>query len=191
MIKDLFKIPILEADLNTDIKTLKKHCLKIKKSSATVYVSNTGYQSPPLRLDHIFKLLLENIRPHLSKFYHLLDIPQELTLSNFWVNINHHRDYNKRHDHPRSLISGIFYVEVPNNSGDIIFINPTKYFLYSEALTNTQTKSPYNNSWVAISPTNNQLLLFPSYLEHEVAANQSKKDRISISFNFRVSNDKN
>ena len=32
MIRDLFKIPILEANLNVDLKTLKKHCLKIKKS---------------------------------------------------------------------------------------------------------------------------------------------------------------
>jgi len=186
MIRDLFKVPILEAGLNTDLKTLKKHCLKIKKSYSPRYISNTGYQSPPLELDRNFQPLFESMRPHLSEFYHLLDIPKEVTLSNFWVNINHHRDYNKRHDHPRSLISGVFYVDVPNNSGDIIFINPTKYFLYSEALTSTQTGNPYNKSCVAIPPTNNQLLLFPSYLEHEVAANESKKDRISISFNFSV-----
>ena len=184
MIRDLFKIPILEASLNVDLKTLKKHCLKIKKSYLSSYLSNTGYQSPPLMLDCNFQPLFESIRQPLSEFYHLLDIPKELTLSNFWVNINHHRDYNKRHDHPRSLISGVFYVDVPNNSGDIIFINPTKYFLYSGALTSIQNKNFYNNSWAAITPTNNQLLLFPSYLEHEVAANESKKDRISISFNF-------
>jgi uncharacterized protein (TIGR02466 family) len=39
-----------------------------------------------------------------------------------------------------------------------------------------------------ISPKENNIVLFPSWLEHYVSDNESDEDRISISFNFATLN---
>tara|TARA_B100000700_G_C15032696_1_gene851314 strand:- start:638 stop:1204 length:567 start_codon:yes stop_codon:yes gene_type:complete len=104
-----------------------------------------------------------------------------------WVNINPKDAYNMRHTHTNGLVllSGVYYVKVPENSGSIVFHDPRGPILHSMA-----DQRYYNQaSYSAIIPEEDKIFYFPSWLEHEVDVNNSDEERISISFNIIRKND--
>lgn len=102
-----------------------------------------------------------------------------------WVNINKKGDYNKRHIHFDSalFLSGVYYVKVPEKSGDIRFYNPRG------CMSDTTYDHRYFNDghiYQALSPKEGMILFFPTWLEHDVEENLSCDDRISVSFNVNI-----
>ena len=91
-------------------------------------------------------------------------------LNNYWFNINHKGSSNTLHNHthpgsPQGGLSGVFYLSVPKNSGNIIFQLETKEQLRLKSI------SGY-------------LIIFPLYLDHLVEESKSNRDRLSIAFNY-------
>jgi uncharacterized protein (TIGR02466 family) len=105
-----------------------------------------------------------------------------LMLDNWWVNINGKGNYNQVHIHPRSLISGVFYVQVPEGpSGDLMFPRShDEYFL----LTNTEFNSTVSCVRAQYKPRKGRLMLFLSCTQHEVGVNETNEKRMSVSFNY-------
>ena len=105
-----------------------------------------------------------------------------INLQNLWINENLKNDYNQEHTHPGSSFSGVYYIEVPENSGNIYFKNDPKEFIeLSSFFKNTEY-----DSHKEINNYNNQFILFPSNLRHGVYPNCSDKPRISVSFNIKI-----
>ena len=107
-----------------------------------------------------------------------------LGLKNFWCNVNGFGDYNTLHNHRGSVLSGVFYVDVPDeNMGNINFFrqDDIQYFLPpQEDYTNvTGEKASYK-------PESGKVLIFPSWVKHSVDGSRSEQQRISISFNYGV-----
>ena len=90
-----------------------------------------------------------------------------------WANINDKYNYNAHHTH-EGILSGVFYLHVPENSGRLILVDP--------AVRNHN--SVIKNSNYGIKPERLACIVFPSWLEHYVEPNQSDEYRISISFNI-------
>lgn len=109
----------------------------------------------------------------------------KVRLLNLWVNINKKGDYNEKHHHPQSDLSGVMWIKVPSNSGRIWFDSPHNFKGYNEI--NSYSKkfksdfSNYLDYW--FSPMEGRMILFPSYLYHRVEPSQADEDRISVSFN--------
>ena len=95
-------------------------------------------------------------------------------------NVNSLGSFNKPHDHYGDVISGVYYISIPENSGSIVFINKDLNNFY----TSIDKYNEYNSSNWTIAPEENKCILFPSYLKHYVEPNLNKKERISISFNY-------
>ena len=99
--------------------------------------------------------------------------------------------FNKAHTHPGAVWSGVYYVQTPSDSGKIAFYDPRPQanvlnIRYNKA----QSKKKEVLGRVNYDPKVGRLLLFPSWLQHEVQPNLSELegddgDRISISFNIR------
>ena len=109
-------------------------------------------------------------------------------ISNAWININSKGGSNVFHDHPESSLSGVFWINVPKDSGKIIFRNPNR-FIESSTLrvyTDNLTKSLNKNHLFYLEPREGYMVLFPSHIQHMVEENMSNKDRISISFNISI-----
>lgn len=104
---------------------------------------------------------------------------------NAWINISGKHAYDVCHVHPQSLLSGVFYVKVPANSGALTFRNDKEFQSFREwqlkswALTDRYNMSPA----FECAPAEGRMILFPAWLPHEVGINLSDEDRISISFN--------
>ena len=105
-----------------------------------------------------------------------------------WVNINKPGDYNIKHHHPTCDLSGVVWLKVPQNSGVITFENPVEFQTYNLIESYTEEYKQSNNlchSWF-FKPIEGRMLVFPSYLLHDVGQNKSTEDRISVSFNLQL-----
>ncbi|MEO7277472.1 MAG: TIGR02466 family protein [Sphingomicrobium sp.] len=97
-------------------------------------------------------------------------------LDSLWVNLLKSSGHHSGHIHPQSILSGTFYVEVPAGSGAIRFEDPRLPLMMA---------APHRpGSFVAIDPRPGLLLMWESWLRHEVLAGAGKGQRLSISFNF-------
>ncbi len=116
-----------------------------------------------------------------------------LTIGTMWSIVNPPGSSNRAHIHPGCLWSGVYYVQAPENSGDIEFIDPRTQNLVSQAKYQPNKKRQ-KHCWTKLtfSPRAGRLLIFPSWLYHSVAPNLSTNEgkageRIIISFNLSQS----
>ena len=189
MIYDIFKIGVYQKNLNCNLQKLTDFSEWCEKNTSSAKISNlTGYQSNNLDLSQpIIKDLIEKLNKSVEDYCDELKINGNLKLSNVWVNINRYKDSNIIHRHPSSIISGVFYINTPNNCGDISFItndNIDEYWSPNDKKEYNQYNSP---SW-DIPARENFCVLFPSWLKHMVKPNFNKtENRISMSFNYNYS----
>jgi uncharacterized protein (TIGR02466 family) len=183
----VFNISILQGILNLENESLFKKELNLIRKTEGRNVSNlSGYQSNNLDVNSpVFLPFIKHIEFHCNKLAFQLGINNNLKIENFWLNVNGYKDANMIHSHPGGIFSGVYYLQVPINSGVIVFKNPASVFLESYWPKNFIKN--YNGAtsplW-RIMPTNNQMLIFPSWLEHFVEPNMNEtEERISIAFN--------
>ena len=105
-----------------------------------------------------------------------------------WKNINAPGDFNVKHNHPRSNLSGVLWIKTPKDSGNIVFTSPQFFDRFNELDSYTKEFKYNSNCYMTyyFPPTEGRILIFPSSLEHEVEKNKSSEDRISYSFNIRL-----
>jgi len=186
-IKPLFICPIFIQHCNFDLKSIQKECiLKLKKDKGVIKSNVGGWQSNSLFNERnlIFSNLISNIEISALEFAKQLQIDTNLKVQSFWININKFKDYNQYHTHPKSIFSGVYYIKVPKNSGCIEFKNPNCLSIENNWDNIAKEPNPVNSYSYKINPVENQLLLFPSWLEHQVLPNLNHKKRISLSFNI-------
>ena len=107
------------------------------------------------------KILIDRIRGEIAKF---LKVDIRHIKMGFWLNVMMPGDKTTRHCHDDldEVLSGVYYVNVPAQSGNLI--------LYAE-------------NELEIEPQENMLVFFSPAIEHEVLVNMSKEIRLSIGFN--------
>ena len=188
MIEEYFVTPIYQKQLDLDCSKIHKFCMKYSEKYPSDHRSNRGgYHSDTITkyaksvrvLNDLSNSIFAGMQ-EIHKKYKLKS--KEFHITNMWFNINHPGNYNVMHNHPGSFFSGAFYIDVPQNSGELVFKPPTgaESFYFG---------GDYNNYFVRtvhIKPKRNLLVLFPSWIDHYVEQNNSDLDRISISFNTRI-----
>ena len=165
---------------------IKKQLLKIvydleKNVESNKKTNEGGYQKDLNCRDLFSDLISEEIH----KYERLLNLNKKLKLDNLWCNINHKNSYNLSHVHPGVHFSGVYYLETPKNCGKLIFTNPNTFVRMHSELEEA-SEHPNFKPHFCIEPVENLLLIFPSYLLHEVDMNSSNKKRTSISFNLCI-----
>ncbi len=142
-----------------------------------------------------FKILKNKIMNHLDFFiYDSLDVKRNMqfNIENSWINKHMPGDHSPEHYHGNSLISGVFYIDINEDSGPIKFYkDKTHYNLWTETVRvdfnwqdgNAKNSNLYNTHSVEFLPKKNDLILFPSLLNHEVEKNESSEIRYSLAFN--------
>lgn len=111
------------------------------------------------------------------------DLKHKPRLDSLWVNLLRSGGHHSGHIHPNSIISGTFYVEVPRGSGNIRFEDPRLHLMM--AAPQRAADAPEElRSFVSVEPKPGLLLLWESWLRHEVLPGKGRGERLSISFNF-------
>ena len=179
---DIFSSYLDSQLFSLDTKKIKNKILNLKSKDKGRIISNYGgWQSQSFnKINKNFESLFDNINASVKKIEKQLNLEKKLFLHNYWCSVNNFGSFNKPHEHHGAVISGVYYVSIPKNSGDIVFMNQNRDMVYQPI----KQYNKYNSSVWTTEPKENLCLLFPSYLMHYVEPNLSKEERISISFNY-------
>lgn len=165
----LFPNYLFRFSVNEDLDSLSTHLYDIRSKHPGNKISNVGgWQSETLIDDPKFNFLFNIIEIFTQQIFKT----KVKKLGNLWGNINPINSYNEIHSHtPYSKDdyewSGIFYIKYKEGNGIIHFHNPE-----------------YLNQSIPYIPVENELVIFPSHMPHQVMINTLKSDRISLAFNF-------
>lgn len=108
-----------------------------------------------------------------------------MEITGCWAIVNGKMASNSVHNHPNSILSGVYYLQAPENCGAISFHDPRSA---AQMLMPPMTEfSPWTLPKISYKPQAGTMLLFPSWLSHNVEMNMSEKVRISLSFNIGMS----
>jgi uncharacterized protein (TIGR02466 family) len=133
-----------------------------------------------------FVALKKKLDRHVQSYVKSLELDmngRELTMTDCWVNIMRPLVVHSWHLHPLSTISGTYYVQTPRGSSGIKFEDP-RLERFMAAPPRKSNCRPENKPWVVIPAEAGNVVLFESWLRHEVPPNTAKTERISISFNY-------
>ncbi len=111
------------------------------------------------------------------------DLPRKPRLDSLWVNLLKGGGRHSGHIHPHSILSGTLYVEAPASCGALGFEDP-RLGLMMAAPTRRPDAPEELQTFVTVEPRPGLLLMWESWLRHEVRAGSGKAERLSISFNF-------
>jgi len=133
-----------------------------------------------------FARLARLIDTHVRRFVAELEFDlgaRRLEMTDCWVNLMPRGVAHSLHLHPLSVISGTYYVRVPRGAPGLKFEDP-RLERYMGAPPRRADAAARNQAWVAMPAAPGSLLLFESWLRHEVVSTQSQGERVSISFNY-------
>ncbi len=136
--------------------------------------------------------LKEQIDQTIAAFLRQAGIERDLGWKLFsWYNTNRYGDHHAPHTHPRSYLSGTYYVQVPPDPAivDDPRARPACISFYDpRAGANMITAGPESDARAAyvVRPSAGTLLMWPSPVQHAVHPNLSQEHRITISFNVIV-----
>jgi uncharacterized protein (TIGR02466 family) len=148
------------------------------------YTSYASLNDLPRR-DPVISDLAKLLTKHAAKFAQecAFDLPRKPKLDSLWVNLLRGPGHHSAHIHPHSIISGTLYVEVPKGSGAIRFEDPRLPMMMA-APTRRADAPEELQPFVTVQPRPGLLLLWESWLRHEVLPAAGRGVRLSISFNF-------
>ena len=200
-IKSLFATRLYHAALNehspaVDTDELAASCLAIaeddeagqdwcEKNDFPGYTSYASLTDLDWRFP-IFKDLVNALDSHVAEFAKDLDFDLDgktITLDSLWINILPYGGIHTAHIHPHSIISGTTYVAMPEGTSAIKFEDP-RLAMMMAAPPRKKTARDELRSFFYAQPKVGEILLWESWLRHEVPMNMAEDDRISVSFNY-------
>ena len=177
-------------------RTLLGECAKLRahdqaglrwcaKNYPDGYTSYASLDDLPRRIP-AFQELLDALQPHVNAYARALQYDlgrRQLACNSLWINILKPGGVHTSHIHPHSIISGTCYVTVPKGSSPLKIEDPRLAFMMA-APSRRQNAPREHQPFVYLDPQPGHIILFESWLRHEVPPNQAKEDRISVSFNY-------
>ena len=108
---------------------------------------------------------------------------RELKLEDLWINILPEGGTHASHIHPHSVISGTTYVSMPEGASAIKFEDPRLPMMMAAPARKKDAREELRQ-FIYVAPKVGDVLLWESWLRHEVPVNTAEDERISISFNY-------
>jgi uncharacterized protein (TIGR02466 family) len=166
--------------LREDDESGRRWSAKNYPGGYTSYNSVSGLH----RISPTFAALERALTTHVKAYARRLEFDltgRELAMTDCWVNIMPRHVVHGLHLHPLSTISGTYYVQTPRGCPGIKFEDPRLDRYMAAPPRRPDAK---HRPWVVLPAEAGTLVLFESWLRHEVAPNPLDAERISISFNY-------
>jgi len=194
-LRSLFATPLYEARVDdTALLSELAHSIRslaqddaagIRWSREHGYKGYTSYASLDdlPRRDPAFDELKRLLTKHAAAFAKELAWDVKPKLDSLWVNLLKGGGHHSAHIHPHSILSGTFYVEVPEQSGAIRFEDPRMPMMMAAPVRRVDAPEPLR-PFIDVEPEPGRLLLWESWLRHAVRPHAGRSERLSVSFNF-------
>lgn len=134
----------------------------------------------------IFKDLVKSLNKHVAEFAKDLQFNldgKKIKLDSIWINLLPEGGIHTSHLHPHSVISGTTYVAIPKGGSSIKFEDPRLAMMMAAPARKPDAREEMR-SFIYVEPKVGDVLLWESWLRHEVPMNMEEDDRISVSFNY-------
>jgi uncharacterized protein (TIGR02466 family) len=141
------------------------------------------------RFSSTFAALEKKLLRHVRRFAATLEMDlrgRSIQMTDCWVNIMPESAAHSLHLHPLSFVSGTYYVVTPRGCPGLKFEDP-RLSKFMAAPPKLPDAAPANRTHITLPAQAGNVILFESWLRHEVAANRVSEERISVSFNFNWS----
>ncbi|SLN72889.1 hypothetical protein ROA7450_04074 [Roseovarius albus] len=193
----LYRAALSEHGAPIDPQEMEVSCYSIAEDDeagqdwceANAYPGYTSYASLtdlPWRFP-IFADLVASLDAHVAAFAEDLQFDLDgrtLTLEDLWINILPEGGMHASHIHPHSVISGTTYVSMPADTSALKLEDPRSAMMMAAPVRQKSARRELQ-SFIYVKPNVGDVLLWESWLRHEVPMNMSEDDRISVSFNYR------
>jgi uncharacterized protein (TIGR02466 family) len=149
------------------------------------YTSYASLDDLPVR-DPAFADLKRHLDRHVARFAQAcaFDLSRRLKLDSLWVNLLRGGGTHTAHLHPGSVVSGTLYVALPPGSRGLKLEDPRLPQMMA-APPRRGDAPEAQRTFVELTPVPGTILLWESWLRHEVPAGTGSGERLSISFNYR------
>ena len=150
------------------------------------YTSYASLTDLPWRFP-IFADLVKSLDAHVAAFAEDLAFDLDgraLVLEDLWINILPEGGFHSAHLHPHSVISGTTYVSMPEGASALKLEDPRHAMMMAAPPRRKDAREEMQN-FIYVSPAVGDVLLWESWLRHEVVMNQAEDERVSVSFNYK------
>ncbi|MBT3143970.1 hypothetical protein DS909_00675 [Phaeobacter gallaeciensis] len=150
------------------------------------YTSYASLTDLPWRFP-IFADIVEALDQHVANFAKDLDFDLDgraLKLEDLWINILPEGGMHASHIHPHSVISGTTYVSMPEGTSALKLEDPRSAMMMAAPIRVKEARRELK-PFIYMKPDVGDVLLWESWLRHEVPMNMAEEERISVSFNYR------
>ena len=180
----LFSKPVYLKELDLDVKKIISIAEKeIYQKCQTDYVDNISSQSSNLYVleDKKLQFLKDAMMKEFNAFAsNVMHFSNKFEITTSWFTKMEKGQTSNDHNHNNCMFSGIFYLQVDENTGDIHFqtYDTRRYWIDIEEY------NIFNSVDYGFKPNNNTLILFPAEMFHRVQKNESDITRYSLAFNI-------
>lgn len=183
MIHTIQSVPIYQETLSFDLnkESLDNIDMSFKPANNNYFSKNNKILDLTVlsKIKSIVNATITNFQKN------IICIEQELYVTDSWICKTTAKGCHARHIHPNSLFSGVVYLQTPIES-KINFHHENNLFKSFNLDYNFTKLNEFNSKNVSLYVKNNDIIIFPSWLEHSVDINTSNEDRIILGFNIFV-----
>lgn len=192
MIHDVFPVRIYKEQVNltqeqktvmrefllAEFSSLQNNNHNLEQGGKSLFGVNSG-----LHLLEQFKPLVDQIHFHIEEYWEIMLFTESTDpkIIDMWANLHKEGASTVLHSHANIITVGCYYLDFPEDSGNLIFKDPSEY---------THHYLPYDFDgknkycWHELEIKENDLVLFPGHLQHQTGISKSNSNRISINFNI-------
>ena len=192
----LFPTPVYQNFLEfrpSELKSMIDYVSNLDWASDKDIYEGPNGETTKLEADLLSEPELENLRKKIDEEVNTFAKSLQIDFSkhglkriNSWGNLQKKGNYIKEHRHNNTQFSGVFYLQTPENSGDIIFTTRNATWINSYWEPSLTGYDDLNSFEKRFRPQQCGIFLFPAHLDHYVTPSHSEEERYSISFNYNL-----
>ena len=192
----LFPTPVYQNFLEfrpSELKSMIDYVSNLDWASDKDIYEGPNGETTKLEADLLSEPELENLRKKIDEEVYNFAKSLQIDFSkhglkriNSWGNLQKKGNYIKEHRHNNTQFSGVFYLQTPENSGDIIFTTRNATWINSYWEPSLTGYDDLNSFEKRFSPQQCGIFLFPAHLDHYVTPSHSEEERYSFSFNYNL-----
>jgi uncharacterized protein (TIGR02466 family) len=185
IIHSLFPTPVFFSSLERKLTPLETKFLNKKEKDTYHNQGNITSNDNYVLNEKPFLNLKNELDLKVKEYFDKIICPSNKVkpyITQSWLNYTKRNQYHHKHQHPNSLVSGVFYINADEKLDKIKFFKedyqPIKLEIKEYNLFNSQ-------SWWFTVKTGD-IVLFPSSLTHMVETKEGDNTRVSLAFNVFV-----
>jgi len=192
----LFPTPVYQNVLDfrpSELKSMLDFMLDLEWAPDKDIVNRPNGETTKLEADLLdspeLKKLEKKITEEVHNYAKLLQIDltkHGLKRINSWGNLQRKGNYIAEHRHNNTQFAGVFYLQTPEDSGDIVFSTRNATWITSHWEPSVTGYDDLNSFEKRFQPQESGIFLFPAHLDHYVTPSNSNLERYSISFNYNL-----